>query len=708
MSRNLQHWMVAALLLSCAGSASAGLVAHWTLDETSGTIASDSGPNRINGTLNGNSKWVPGKIGGALEFDGDGDFVDCGNAAPLNIRDEITLACWIKIASFTRNWEAIIAKGDNSYRMSRSATTGNSIHFGLNGPTGGNLNANKIVTDNEWHHVALVYDGANKIIYLDGIEDARVASTGQISVSTYNLHIGDNSQQANRGLKGVVDDVRLYDRGASAGQVKELAANGTDPTWPKAWQPNPANGAVGVNSPLFQWTKGENAIFHNVYLGTTPELTEADLGAKLQPFAMYFHQQPLVPGTTYYWRVDEVELDMTTIHTGDVWSFTMTPLSAWQPVPADKGGGVSFIPTLQWNPGQQAIKHRMYLSANFADVNSAAAAAGQGEVTNTSFAAPLLRASTTYFWRVDEVKADGTAEPGPVWSFTTADAIAKKIVRQWWTGITGTAVTNLTGNANYPNNPTGTALLDTFEGPVSFADNYGTRLYGWLTPPQSGDYTFWIASDDSSELRLSTDATPANTKVIASVSGWTSSKQWDKFPTQKSAAITLQAGQKYYIQALQKDGTGGDNIAVSWQGPGIATQMIISAEYVDTFALPPLQAFAPNPANGGVDAPQSGALSWSAGEKAQKHDVYFGEDQAAVAAADTKSPLYKGQQAGTTLDAGNLEWGKVYYWRVDEINAGEADSPWKGTVWSFTTANFIQVDNFESYTDDEGVVAGLG
>jgi hypothetical protein len=261
----------------------------------------------------------------------------------------------------------------------------------------------------------------------------------------------------------------------------------------------------------------------------------------------------------------------------------------------------------------------------------------------------------------------------------------------------------LTGNVNYPYNPSGTELMDSFEGPVDWADNYGTRMYGWLTPPESGEYTFWIASDDLSELWLSTDADPANAVVIAMVASWTSSREWTKEAGQTSAAITLQAGQKYFIQALQKDGGGGDNLAVSWQGPGVAAQAIISAEYVDGYALPPLQAFSPYPANGQVDAPQAPVLSWSAGENAQAHEVYFGDDPNEVAAADTSSPLFRGSQTGTSYDVGALEWDKTYFWRVDETSAGDPESPWIGRVWSFTTANFIPVDDFESYNDEEGM-----
>ena len=151
------------------------------------------------------------------------------------------------------------------------------------------------------------------------------------------------------------------------------------------------------------------------------------------------------------------------------------------------------------------------------------------------------------------------------------------------------------------------ALVDLFEGPVDWADNYGTRLYGWLTPPEAGDYTFWISGDDAQELWLSTDADPAKAVAIARVASWTGSHEWEKEAGQKSAPVSLQAGQKYYIQALGKEGGGGDSIAVAWQGGSIAGQTVISAEYVDTFALPPLQAFSPSPVNGAVDAAGGGA-----------------------------------------------------------------------------------------------------
>lgn len=150
------------------------------------------------------------------------------------------------------------------------------------------------------------------------------------------------------------------------------------------------------------------------------------------------------------------------------------------------------------------------------------------------------------------------------------------VLREWWTGITGGAVSDLTSNVNYPNNPSGRQHINDFEGPVNWIENYGTRIRGFLYPPTTGSYTFWIAGDDNCQLWLSTDGTPASKVQIAYISGsdWTDSRHWDEHASQQSAPQVLTAGQKYYIEVLHKEYTGGDNIAVAWEGPGIAQEVI--------------------------------------------------------------------------------------------------------------------------------------
>lgn len=96
-------------------------------------------------------------------------------------------------------------------------------------------------------------------------------------------------------------------------------------------------------------------------------------------------------------------------------------------------------------------------------------------------------------------------------------------------------------------------------------------MRGYITAPATGSYTFWIASDDASELWLSASSNPANKTKIAWVIGWTSSRQWTKESNQRSAAIPLVQGQRCYVEALQKEGSGGDNLAVGWAKPGQST-----------------------------------------------------------------------------------------------------------------------------------------
>src|SRR5690606_19055804 len=104
-----------------------------------------------------------------------------------------------------------------------------------------------------------------------------------------------------------------------------------------------------------------------------------------------------------------------------------------------------------------------------------------------------------------------------------------------------------------------------FEAPTGWGDNYGVRMRGYLYPETSGNYTFWLATDDNGELWLSTNSNPANKVRIARVTSWASSRQWNKEANQKSGEIPLVAGQRYYIEALMKEQGGGDNLAVSWK-----------------------------------------------------------------------------------------------------------------------------------------------
>lgn len=148
------------------------------------------------------------------------------------------------------------------------------------------------------------------------------------------------------------------------------------------------------------------------------------------------------------------------------------------------------------------------------------------------------------------------------------------IFYEHWKGIPGDAVTDLTSHPNFQRVPTGSELLRQFEAPSSRGQYYGARMRGYLHPPVTGTYLFWIASDDASELWLSEDDNPARKRRICFLESWAPSREWTFSPSQQSQPIRLEAGRRYYIEALHKQGMAGDGLAVAWQPPGAAREII--------------------------------------------------------------------------------------------------------------------------------------
>ncbi len=140
------------------------------------------------------------------------------------------------------------------------------------------------------------------------------------------------------------------------------------------------------------------------------------------------------------------------------------------------------------------------------------------------------------------------------------------ILREIWRGIPGDAVANLTGSPKFKEKPD-------LSGPITHMDSwnmgndYGCRIRGYVHPPATGEYVFWIASDDHGELWLSTDDTPAKKQKICLVGKAVGQRNWNADPSQKSNGIQLVAGKRYYIEALQKQGGGAEHVAVGWQLP---------------------------------------------------------------------------------------------------------------------------------------------
>jgi hypothetical protein len=219
-------------------------------------------------------------------------------------------------------------------------------------------------------------------------------------------------------------------------QIDAVAADGTvypGDIWSfttvigEAAQPSPADGAlVEQKSVTLSWTAGVTAASHDVYIGESIESvaggdegtfvgnqvgTTLSVGVPGAPLP-----GGLVPGTTYYWRVDEVEADGTTVYKGAVWSFSVAPSTAYNPNPPDGTTGVATDVELSWTPGLDAKLHSVYFGDDFDTVSNAAGAA---PMPFTTFNPGPLEPGKTYYWRVDEFNPPTTSK-GNVWSFTTA------------------------------------------------------------------------------------------------------------------------------------------------------------------------------------------------------------------------------------------------------------------------------------------------
>jgi hypothetical protein len=256
------------------------------------------------------------------------------------------------------------------------------------------------------------------------------------------------------------------------------------------------------------------------------------------------------------------------------------------------------------------------------------------------------------------------------------------IMYEIWDGIGGTDIPSLIGSDDFPNNPTSAALLTLFETPTNRADNFGGSVYGWLHPEVSGDYTFWIAADDNAELWLSTTDSPDDAVLIASEDSWAGPRGWAE-GNEKSVPISLVAGEKYFIEALYKEGGGGDNLAVGWaMSADVADIAVIEGKYLspgpwvnDALKLAFMSAQIVSPADGAVDLGLDIVLEWTPGPLAVSTKVYLSTDATIdetdllVDTTDVNAPLI-------------LEMGTAYYARVDAVNADEVI---EGAVISFTT-----------------------
>ncbi len=465
MFRQIKWFVAMSLVLGlCACSAQAELLGYWPFEEGGGTLAADITGNGNDGTLTNGIEWVDGYKGGGVRFDTAGERIVVGPLDPTAGTDAMTLAAWI-------NWQGqggtISQQGIIGKRRGWDPGTGVKWFWqtnpagdflfradSANGGGGGGFGwGNGLLAPyaNEWTHVAATWDNGTITQYIN----AGAVGTGTINfIDTADdtpVTIGCVDSGNNETFLGIIDEARIYSHALSLDEIATIMIG----EFPTAYKPDPADGAIHAETWVtLSWEPGTMAVSHDVYLGDNFVDVDAGTGDTFRGnqsatfyvagFPGFAYPEGLIPGTTYYWRIDEInDANPDSPWKGEVWSFTIPSKTAFAPNPADGAESVALDAKLSWNPGFDAILHYVYFGDSFDAVNNATGAAPRG---TTTYNPGPMRAAKTYYWRVDEFDAVETHK-GDVWSFTTIGAVAGPNPANNATGVEPTSI--LTWNAGY-------------------------------------------------------------------------------------------------------------------------------------------------------------------------------------------------------------------------------------------------------------------
>ncbi len=368
------------------------------------------------------------------------------------------------------------------------------------------------------------------------------------------------------------------------------------------------------------------------------------------------------------------------------------PTQASDPSPADAATDTPRDMVLGWTAGDAAESHDVYLGTVLDDVSAASRSnplgvlISQGQ-SRTSLDPGRFEFGQTYFWRVDEVLADGTIEAGDVWTFT---------VEPFAYAIEGIVATS-------------NVASDSGVGPENAVNGSGLDENG-LHSVETGD--MWLAKTDDSEpvtIEFAFDRAYKLYEMLVwnynvafepvlgfglndvTVEYSTDGVEWTLLDEVQFAQAT---GKADYAANTTVDFAGAAaqfvRFTVNSNFSGLAQYGLSEVRFLYIPVLPR----EPQPAAEATDVNVDSTLAWRRGREAGTHEVYLGTDADALALAG------RVDESAFTPDA--LNYGTTYYWQIVEVNEAESISTWAGDVWSFATQEYAVVDDFESYTNDEG------
>ncbi len=366
------------------------------------------------------------------------------------------------------------------------------------------------------------------------------------------------------------------------------------------------------------------------------------------------------------------------------------------PSPEDGAIDVPRDVVVTWTAGDYAATHDVYFGTSFEDVNTAGRAnpldvlLSEGQADATYDSDSLFDFGQTYYWRVDEVNAvPTTIFRGEVWGFTV-EPFAYPVEN-----ITATSNASSQGTVSPANTVNGSGLNSGDEHSTLSADM-------WLGVPDGAE-PVWLQYDFD------------NVHKLHQMMVWNYNVEFE---------LMLGFGIKDVTVEYSENGTDwialGDvelaqatarpdytfNTTVDFGGvPVKSVRLTVNSGWgpMDQYGLSevrflyiPAQAREPEPADGAADVDVDTLLSWRAGREAVSHEVYYGTDAEALALADTVGI--------NSYALGALNLGTTYYWKIGEVNEADAVVTWEGAVWSFTTQEYLVVDDFESYNDEDNVI----
>jgi hypothetical protein len=438
-------WLLSFVLIAVLNSNSpagliddSSLVMYYSFDSVTDIVADQSG-NGHDGVVNGDVTAEPvGKYGGAAKF-ASGSFLDLDGqnfpAAEVPTTG-MTLAAWIKCENTGGDHAIFNARASDSTWLVHPEARSNGQFRWLLRTAGGttifDIRAG-VVTWDEWLHFAGTYDKAagKANLYINGemVHEENISNPAEIAGDWgQGARVGYNVDSA-RPFTGLMDDFLMFRRALSLAEVNKLMQGIGSPF---AFGPTPADGSLHLETwANVSWFPGDSAASHDVYFGddfdaVNDGAAEAFQGNQTSTFIVvgfpgFAFPDGLVPGTTYYWRIDEVnDTEPNSPWTGPVWSFMVPPKTAYYPIPADGADSVATDADLSWTAGFGAKLHTVYFGDDFDEVSNASGGGTQGLA---SYTPGQLELEKVYYWRVDEFDAVDTYK-GDVWSFSTLGAVS--------------------------------------------------------------------------------------------------------------------------------------------------------------------------------------------------------------------------------------------------------------------------------------------